>query len=131
MPPAVGVRPSALRCAPRATNRAVTQPTFLAVMFVMLSPANRVFGYGSWIAAQRCVGAAEAAGLTTAARAGGAAARRAGRGGRARAGGGRPGRERMPPPIPRLSRLTPRWGIQATSSVVPTDGRRAASREAD
>src|SRR3954469_7875806 len=77
MPLALGVRPSALRCAPRATNRAVTQPTFLAVMFVMLSPANRVFGYGSWIAAHRCVGAAEATGVSAAAKAAAAAARRA------------------------------------------------------
>src|SRR3954463_3972086 len=77
MPLALGVRPSALRCAPRATNRAVTQPVFLAVMFVMLSPANRVFGYGSWIAAHWCVGAAEATGLGTAAKAAAAAARRA------------------------------------------------------
>src|SRR4051794_32420455 len=113
MPPAVGVRPSALRCAPRATNRAVTQPTFLAVMFVMLSPANRVFGYGSWIAAQRCVGAAEAAGLTTAARAVAAAARRA-------------RRERMRAPIP--PRVAGDTAVRDSGDVVRSPDRWPASR---
>ena len=75
IPLAVGVSPSARRCAPRATRRAVAQDTPVAVMRDSGTPEKRVPGYGFAIEPHDRVvaawaGAAAARAARTAARSG-------------------------------------------------------------